>query len=325
MKKFISFFIFALVFCFFCLNIDGQKLESSAPTAFEKSDELQTLVNRAADETLAKFAAKNLKKENLSITLIDLRNPQKLTMASFQGEEKIYPASVVKMFYLRAAQAWLEDGKIQDTPEFERGLHDMIVVSSNDATGYIVDVLSGVSDGAELPANEFKNWAEKREQVQRHYDALGYENINVKQKTFCEDAYGREQQFRDGGKNRNKLTTDATARLLTEIVLGKAVNAARSQKMMDLMKRDWEGTSTDPDDQAHGFSGIALNAMNLKGARLWSKAGWTSEDRHDAAYIETPDGLKFVLVTFTTNAANEREIIPNVAQIVLENLKTIKN
>jgi hypothetical protein len=39
------------------------------------------------------------------------------------------------------------------------------------------------------------------------------------------------------------------------------------------------------------------------------------------AYIETPDGAKFVLATFTTGHSNEREIIPTVARIVIEGLK----
>jgi hypothetical protein len=34
-----------------------------------------------------------------------------------------------------------------------------------------------------------------------------------------------------------------------------------------------------------------------------------------------PDGNKFVLATFTTDHANEREIIPTVARAVMEGLK----
>jgi hypothetical protein len=41
------------------------------------------------------------------------------------------------------------------------------------------------------------------------------------------------------------------------------------------------------------------------------------------AYIELPDGARFVLATFTTDHANEREIIPNVARIVIEGLKRV--
>ena len=71
-----------------------------------------------------------------------------------------------------------------------------------------------------------------------------------------------------------------------------------------------------------GFTGIAL--QGVEGARLWSKAGWTSTTRHDAAYVEMPDGSKFVLVTFTTEHANDREIIPTVARVVIDGLKNVK-
>jgi hypothetical protein len=152
---------------------------------------------------------------------------------------------------------------------------------------------------------------------------MGYANINVNQKTFCEDAYGREKVSRGPkGENRNKLTTDATARLLSEIAMGRAVNQTRSTQMMELLKRDFGGDSKDRDDQGHGFTGIALQGM--AGVKLWSKAGWTSTTRHDAAYIELPNGARFVLVTFTTDHAAEREIIPTVARVVIDGLGSAK-
>lgn len=73
----------------------------------------------------------------------------------------------------------------------------------------------------------------------------------------------------------------------------------------------------DQEDQAHGFIG---KAKKLVGARLWSKAGWTSKSRHDAAYVETPDGLKFVLVVFTENHGTKREPIPAIAGKVIDRL-----
>ena len=107
-----------------------------------------------------------------------------------------------------------------------------------------------------------------------------------------------------------------------EIVTGKAANAARTAQMMELLKREYTGHSDDSDDQGHGFTGIALQGR--EGVRLWSKAGWTSTTRHDVAYIELPDGVKFVLATFTTDHSNDREIIPTVARVVLEGLKDVK-
>jgi len=284
---------------------------------------LQDLVNRAAKTTLDRFADKKLQENELSITLIDLRDPARPQTASFHGNERIYPASVVKLFYLVAAHRWLEDKKIEQTPELTRALRDMIVDSSNEATQYVVDVLTHTTGGYELSPKEMEEWQDKRNAMNRYFSSLGYTNINVNQKTFCEDAYGRERVSRGpNGENRNKLTTDATARLMMEIVTGKAANATRTAAMMELLKRDYTGTSTDPDDQGHGFTGIALQGR--EGYRLWSKAGWTSTTRHDVAYIETPDGAKFVLATFTTNHANEREIIPTVARIVIDGLKDVK-
>jgi beta-lactamase class A len=305
----------------FSLSSPALAQTQSAPKTSARS--LQSLVDEAARKTLSKFADKKLDEQQLSITLIDLRDPAHPASASFRGNERIYPASVVKLFYLVAAHRWLEDKKIEDTPELRRALKDMIVDSSNEATQYVVDVITHTTGGYELPPKEMEEWQEKRNAVNRYYLSLGYTNINVNQKTFCEDAYGRERVSRQpDGSNRNKLTTDATARLLSEIVLGKAVNTARGAQMMELLKRDYAGTSADGDDQGHGFTGIALKGM--EGVRLWSKAGWTSTTRHDAAYLEMPDGAKFVLVTFTTDHANEHEIIPAVARVVIDGIKDVK-
>ena len=81
---------------------------------------LQELVNQAAHTALEKFADKKLTQDQLSITLIDLRDPQHPSMASFRGNERVYPASVVKLFYFVAVHRWLEDKKIQETAELKR-------------------------------------------------------------------------------------------------------------------------------------------------------------------------------------------------------------
>src|SRR2546426_2109969 len=301
----------------------AQQRNSPAAVVYSRAASLQDVVNEAAHAALTKFADKKLTEAQLSITLIDLRDPQHPVAASFRGNERVYPASVVKLFYLVAVHRWLEVKTIQETDELKRAIHDMIVDSSNEATQYVVDVLTQTTGGFELPAKEMEEWQYKRNAVNRYYSSLGYTNINVNQKTFCEDAYGREKVSRGpNGENRNKLTTDATARLLSEIVTGRTVTAERSRLMMELLKRDFSGTSKDNDDQGHGFTGIALQGMN--GVKLWSKAGWTSTTRHDAAYIEFPNGAKFVLVTFTTDHPNEREIIPTVARVVIDGIGSVK-
>lgn len=289
----------------------------SAPV-MERSAKLQAILSSAVSDVMT---AHKIMPEEIGATLIDLRDPNRLQTAEVNGEKRLYTASVVKMFYMAALERQLEDGKVVMTKELERGLHDMIVDSSNEATQYILDVLTDTSSGGELPPKEFEKWQYKRNRVNRFFASLGYQNINVNQKTFCEDAYGIEQQSRAyKGQNRNMLTTNATARLLAEIALRRFVNEKRSEAMLSLMSRDWSKPSNDPDNQAVGFTGKAFIDNNITGAKLWSKAGWTSKSRHDAAYVETPDGLKFVIVVFTENHANERDPIPSIATKVLNGL-----
>jgi hypothetical protein len=238
---------------------------------------------------------------------------------SHRGVERIYPASLVKLFYLVAIQEWLESTMVSDSPELERAIRDMIVDSSNDATSLIVDVLTGTTSGPELPSAPLTTWQNQRNIVNRYFQSLGWEeleSINVNQKTWCDGPYGRERAFLgEMMENRNMLTTDAVARLFHTIVGGIAVSSARSQMMMGLLKRD----PNPPDlpepgeeNQVTGFLGEGLPAD----AQLWSKAGWTSQVRHDAAYIELPDRHPYLLVVFTEGKAHSknRTILPFIAR-----------
>lgn len=284
---------------------------------------IKTTVDAVANEAIRKFAGRNLKPTDFAVTVIDLRDRTRFHWAEYRGEEKVYPASVVKMFFMAALERQLEDRKVRMTKELERGERDMIVDSSNEATQYILDVLTDTSSGAELAQKEFDKWQHKRDRVNRFFASMGYTNINVNQKTFCEDAYGIEQQSRAyKGQNRNMITTNATARLMAEIVTGNMNTPDRTKRMMDLMTRDAFSRTSGPDDQATGFTGKLLMDRRMTDARLWSKAGWTSRARHDVAYIETGDGLKFVIAVYTENHANEREIIPFIAGMVIDGLRT---
>jgi len=273
-------------------------------------------VDRAVQQALDRFAPQKLGRNQLAVTLVDLGDPKKPVQASCRGGEQIYPASVIKLFYLAAAHRWMEDNKLKDTPELRRALRDMIVDSLNEATGYVVDCLTGTTSGPELSPHEMEGWYDQRNAVNRYFASLGYTNINVNRKPWCEGPYGREMQSvkMHPPNHRNWLTTDATARLLTEIATGQAVSAKRSAEMMELLKRDFAPDAATKNTQAQAYTGLALPP----GAKLWSKAGWTSETRHDAAYVELPNGAKFVLVVFTVDHASEREIIPTVAKAVVE-------
>lgn len=275
--------------------------------------QLQKLVDDAVGATLQHFVTNKLQSNQLAVTIVDLRDARQLKIGSFRGGVPIYPASVVKLFYLAAAHRWMEDGKLGDSEELRRALSDMIVDSSNDATHYVLDALTGTTSGPELSEVEMKAWGEKRNGVNRYFASLGYTNINANQKPWNDGPYGRDRVWvGQSYTNRNMLTTDATARLLAEIAGRHFVSPRRCEEMMKLLERD-------PASQKDSQSRFTLTALPA-GGKLFSKAGWTSTTRHDAAFVELPGGKKFVLVTFTTGHANNREIIPFLAKRIIGKL-----
>jgi beta-lactamase class A len=244
-----------------------------------------------------------------------------------RATERIYPASIVKLFYLVAVWEWVQKGMIQTSPELERAVRDTIVDSSNDATSLVVDVLTGTTSGPELNPGPFETWKQQRNIVNRYFKSLNWpelENINVNQKTWCDGPYGRERAFLgELMEHRNMLTTNAAARLLHSIIGGVAVSAKASQDMMGLMKRSLEPSelAADPENQVTGFLGGGLPIE----AKLWSKAGLTSQVRHDAAYIEIPDLRPYLLVVFTEGkeTSKNEEILPFVSRQFVAAMKKI--
>ena len=236
---------------------------------------------------------------------------------SYRGFEPIYPASLVKLFYLVAVHEWLEGQMIAESAELNRAIVDMMIESSNDATSLVVDLLTGTTSGPELSPSPFETWKHQRNIVNRYYQSLGWQElagINLNQKTWGDGPYGRERAFLgELMDNRNMLTTDAVARLLHSIIGGVAVSSKRSQQMMDLLKRSLTNLPLElEENQVTGFLGEGLPTN----AQLWSKAGWTSQVRHDAAYIEIPNQSPYLLVVFTEGKANSknRQILPFISK-----------
>ncbi len=312
-------------------------------TFFRKNEQLEKLGNSILEVTWAEFP--NLAQNQIALTWIVYDPPVPVNTGgalspeefwkypvrgfSYRGVERIYPASVVKLFYLVAIAQWLETGMTPPSAELDRAIQDMIVDSSNDATGLILDILSGTTSGPELPTGPFETWQFQRNIVNRYFQSLGWqelETINANQKTWGDGPYGRERAFLgELMENRNMLTTNATAQLLHSIIGGIAVSSKRAQAMMGLMKRSLNPTDLmqDEENQVVGFLGEGLPQE----AQLWSKAGWTSQVRHDATYIELPSLPPYLLVVFTEGKAQSKNpaILPFVSRQVLAAMSQLTN
>jgi hypothetical protein len=303
------------------LLIAASPVEKPSPiSALDPSPALEEFLARVARDTVSEFSGAGLTEDGLSIAVIDLTAPTSVSSfpaASYRGDVSYYPCSVVKLCYLSYYAAQREGGRLADSPELSRALTDMITVSSNDATGFVVDSITGTTSGPEITdAREWERWKAKRNVVDDWFHARGYTNLNANQKTFCEDAYGREQAFRDGGKNRNRMTAAESARIFKEIVRNEVAGPTLTDAMLRLLSRD---ITADKPFEDMELEDARLAGQGLpRGSRLWAKSGDAYDFHHLVGRVALPNGSDFVIAVFTKGVKTVPGIIPRVYEKVAE-------
>ena len=269
---------------------------------------IATKLRHAAEETLKDFP--KLTADNLALSAIDVTNPNTIGRGDYHGDANFYPASVVKLFYMVETYK-----RVTITPEIERALKEMISVSDNDATAFLIDVFTDTCSGPELEGRGLRKFIEKRRIANKDFAALGYD-ISAMAKPWSFGPFGRDVQLLGENRvNRNRMSSDSVASLLLWIVRRRALSPQQSDHMMELLARPLDPQRKE-ENQVKEFFGEALPA----GSTLWSKAGWTSEVRHDAAYGELPNGKKFIIVIFTRGTADDVTLLPAIGRKVLNEL-----
>jgi len=279
-------------------------------------------------ELLNTFAKKGRPGLHKSIALTWIRYDQ-INPAPCSGigtgwseERLLYPASIVKLVYAAAIEEWLQKDLLLDSAELRRALKDMIVDSSNDATSLVLDLLSGTTSGPSLFGERWQAWQKQRLLINKWLHSLHWPEltrINCCQKTWGDGPYGRDQDFyKEGYDNRNSLNTLGTARILEAIMTNGFISPPACKRLRTLLSRslDIRQRKEDPENQIDGFLGEGLP----KGTRLWSKAGWMSQARHDAAWFCQPQGNPMLLVIFTQGKqqSNDTSLLPSLVKELIK-------
>lgn len=297
----------ALLLCAATLRADFREF-SIVP----RDPSIETKLRYAAEATLEAYP--KLKAEDLAISVIDVTNPATISRGDVRGDAPFYPASVIKLFFMADVYATRK----QNVADVGRALKNMIVESDNDATAYIVDVLADTTSGVSLEGRALNRYIDKRREINRRFERLGYkDSVSAMMKTWSFAPYGRDLQVLGENRvNRNKLTANTTASMLLWIVRRRAPS---SEAMLGLLHRPLS-PQRDGENQVKEFIGEALPTD----AKLWSKAGWTSEVRHDAAYVELASGRKLIVVIFTRGSEGvegDKTLIPTATRNVLAELQ----
>lgn len=293
---------------------------------FRQDKSLKNLGQKLLEKILQEFSSLTLKEIALTWIVYDPPVPVNTGGAlsftefwkyevrgfSHQGSQLIDPGSLIQLFYLVAVYEWLEKGMISPSDELNRAIENMMIKGSHDATSLIVDMLTGTTSGPELSGGPLETWKQQRNIVNRYFQSLQWPElaeININQKTWGDEPYGREKLFwGKNGENQNLLTTDGTARLLHSIIGGVAVSSKTSQQMMNLMKY--------PSSQEQLS---AIQFPDLPGSNpldIWLKVGENQQVWSVATYLEIPQIQPCLWVVFLQKKPEVKypEILPFLVQ-----------
>ena len=273
--------------------------------AFYRQDPEMASCLKGILDRFEKEGRPNLQK-NIAITWIRYDNQTPSTSNGYgtgwNSNKNYYPASIVKIVYAVATQIWIQKDLIVDSEELRRALFEMIANSSNDATSYILDLLTGTTSGPCLNEQNFESWKIQRKLINNWLEQLQWSEVkdwNCSQKTWNEGPFGREKDFYGKkNENRNSMTTDGSARIFESLMTNKIIPKVENEHLKQLFQRSLDPVSRkkDLENQVDGFLGAGLPLAS----KLWSKAGLMSEVRHDVAWWESPNKNPMLAVVFTT-------------------------
>ena len=246
---------------------------------------------------------KEFVEEDIAITWINYKSENKNVSKGIgygiNNKKMVYPASLVKLIYGLASYYWIKKRRLILTEDLSEAVNKMLYYSSNNATSFLVDLLTGTTSGPCIEGKSWENWKYQRGIINDWLNDLNWEelnDINCCQKTWDDGPFGREKEFYGyKHKNRNAMSTDSAARVLEEIMLN--IDYQKNDlNLKSFLKRNLDKAvlKHDPQNQIEGFLGEGLP----ENTHFWSKAGLMSEVRHDAAWWINSHSLQTLLVVF---------------------------
>ncbi len=266
---------------------------------------------------------KDFSREDIAITWINYKSKNKSVFKGFgtgiNNKTMVYPASMVKLVYGLAAFYWIKKGRLLLSDELNDAVRKMLSFSSNNATSFIIDLLTGTTSGPCIEGKLWENWKYQRSIINDWLNDLHWEElsgINCCQKTWDDGPYGREKEFYGhDNKNRNAMSSDSAARVLEEIMIH--INYQKNDlNLRSFLKRNLNKVvlKNDSLNQIDGFLGEGLP----ESINLWSKAGLMSEVRHDSAWWTNGQSLHTLLVVFCNGEkySKDTSFLPLIAKEV---------
>ena len=241
--------------------------------------------------------------KKVSCILAKRNYTQTKLLYSWQVDKYYHPASLLKLFV--AYLAW--HSKSVYSAEIKKAIQESLRVSDNNALSFLVDLITDSSSGICLEASsqEWQDFKQARLMINSLAKSIfASQNINIANKCFSFDYYGRDKQLlEDIGPNQAQ----------PKDVLRIMQLISQEAELKNFMQRSLDN---DDDYQCQAFS-PAIIMQEFAVTKLWSKAGWNSKVRHDAVSFEHA-GETYFWILMTENLCNQDKLIPQISQAVFK-------
>ncbi len=289
-------------------------------------------LDRIVQETLKEVLVDSHDPEiNISVALeVNPGNqePQSYKYHLYPEDFIYYPASLIKLFNAYFAklriQTMLKEIVHSSNPESDsfgsknilddiyEAIDTSLRFSDNDALSLLLDFNTETTSGLRLDPKHFERFKNARALLNTVFVKKGYSQyLNLSNKCFSFGPYGRDAQlvFDANGLGRNIITIEDVFRILKDI-------SSDFPELLQFMKRE---VANHQDEQCQ-FIARGLEQYKDKIENYYSKAGWTSKVRHDAALIDMKDSTQITFVIMTKNLSGFVDLIPVLTKKIFESL-----
>lgn len=234
-----------------------------------------------------------IQRRKLAVGVVDLGSDVP-RFARVNGNQMMYAASLPKIAILLAAYVSFEDGSLEETPEIQQDLEDMIRTSSNSAATRMIDAIGMAKIEAVMRDPQFGFYDEKRGGglwVGKRYASSG---------------------TRRGDPLHNVshgATVTQVSRFYYLLASGRLINKTRSEQMLANLE--------DPGIH-HKF--VAAIEQRAPRARLFRKSGTWRQWHSDSVLVRGPVWRNYILVALV-ESENGEQILRNLVPAVEETLR----
>ncbi|MBQ8085184.1 MAG: serine hydrolase [Lachnospiraceae bacterium] len=217
-----------------------------------------------------------------SLYIKDLSHNEYISINNVQH----FSASMIKLFCAAAAYDLIDKGTLEETPQIDSLMQQMISVSDNDAFNLMV-----------MNCGETYSHVAGREVIQKYIDKEGYKDTTIAT-ILVPTKYKAPSS-----PGRNYTTVEDCGLMMEKIYKGKCVNEKYSKAFLNLLL-----------NQEHVNK---IPAGLPEGTKCANKTGDTDEIQHDAAIVYSPGG-DYIIAVMSSNCGAAITNIQAISKLVYE-------